>query len=81
MGDTRWLKRLRRELAPSGRRRQLAWLLAAQDGDTRENWNQRLLAITSGESRPDPDAILRLEAMLARPKTPPATPAQDLLAI
>ena len=77
LGDTRWLKRLRRELSASGRRSQLAWQLASQDGFSSEHWGQRLLAITSGESRPDPDLILRLEAVMARPRAALAAAASQ----
>lgn len=76
LGDTCWLKRLRRELAASGRRSQLAWQLSRQDGQTSAEWGRRLQQITSGEARPDPDLILRLENLLARPQAAPV-PAAD----
>ena len=80
MDDSRWLKRLRRELAASGHRSQLAWLLAAQDGTPSADWGQRLLAITSGEIRLDPDLILRLESVLARRQAVPQASNQGLFA-
>jgi hypothetical protein len=77
--DTRWLKRLRRELSASGRRSQLAWQLSRQDGRPHEEWRGLLQAITSGESRPDPDLILRLEGLLARPQSEAAAAADQSL--
>jgi hypothetical protein len=74
LSDTRWLKRLRRELAGSGRRSQLALLLAGRDAGERENWSRRLHAILLGEETPDPELILRIESLLARPRA--AVPAQ-----
>lgn len=77
---TRWLKRLRRELAGSGRVSQLARLLSLQDGSGTDLWSPRLHAILAGEETPDPDLILRLESLLARPRSSAPESAQGQFA-
>ena len=77
---SRWLKRLRRELSPSGRVTQCARQLATAGGPSAKQWEHDLRAILSGEQSPEPSAILRIEKLIARPKPEPAASQQQLLA-
>ena len=79
--SARWLKRLRRELSGSGLVTQYAIELARGDGSTPSRWERDLRAILAGEQRPDPDCILRIERLIARPRPQPAASQQRLLAI
>ncbi len=78
--STRWLKRLRRELSPSGRVTQCARQLATAGGATAKQWERDLRAILSGEQDPEPATILRIEKLIVRPKPEPAASQQQLLA-
>lgn len=79
--SARWLKRLRRELAGSGRVTQFARQLAIQGDTSAQQWEHDLRDILSGERSPDPDSILCIEKLIARPRPEPGVSQQRLLAI
>jgi hypothetical protein len=62
----RWIRRLRRGLGASGTLRQLAVLLAGEDGCRPDHWERRLRRIVDDRLPPDPETLLRIESHLAR---------------
>jgi len=65
-----WLRRVRRELAPSGRLTEIALLLSRQGGGSCEVWRARLQVLLAGAGTPSLDLLMRIDALLARAKEP-----------
>lgn len=73
-----WLRRTRKQLAPSGRLSELSLLLAQREGNTPEYWSKWLRQVLENELIPTIDELTSIDAMLARPK-PQAQPHQESL--
>lgn len=74
-----WLRRTRRQLAPSGRLSELALILSRSLGESHEAWASRLRAILEGEHTPSLDLVTEIDAILARPRTTAPAPAAELM--
>jgi len=74
-----WLRRLRRELAPSGRLTELALQLAAGDGRDPDHWRRELRAILDAERPPTLDEITAIDALIALPGEPSPGPSTSPL--
>jgi hypothetical protein len=72
-----WLRRVRRELAPSGRLTEIALLLSRQGGGSCEVWRARLQVLLAGAGTPSLDLLMRIDALLARAKEPPGDGAEQ----
>lgn len=68
-----WLKRTRRQLAPSGRLSEIALILALEDGSGHDEWRGRLRELLEGGATPSLDLLMKIDALLARSK-----PTKDL---
>lgn len=62
-----WLRRTSRQFAVSGRLTQTAMVLAAETGDTKEEWCTRLRTLMKGNEVPSLDLLTRIDALLAGP--------------
>lgn len=60
-----WLRRTGRQFAVSGRLTQTAMVLAAENGDTPEEWCIRLRTLMNGNEIPSLDLLTRIDALLA----------------
>ncbi len=67
-----WLRRTRRELAPSGRLSELAMILSQGDGQAEDFWRRRLSSVLDGEIEPDFELLTKVDSLLARPSRKPA---------
>jgi len=63
-----WLRRTRRELAPSGRLSEIALRLSREEGGTPDEWRRKLRAILEGEETPTFELLTRIDAMVAGSK-------------
>ncbi|MBB5353293.1 hypothetical protein HNR46_003548 [Haloferula luteola] len=63
-----WLRRTRKQLAPSGRLSELALILSQREGDTPTHWSQWLRQVLDEEITPSLDELTTLDLLLARPK-------------
>ncbi|OYV00153.1 MAG: hypothetical protein CFE26_24420 [Verrucomicrobiales bacterium VVV1] len=63
-----WLKRTRRQLAPSGRLSEIAWLLALEDGSGHDDWRVKLRDLLEGSELPSLDLLMRIDSLLAGSK-------------
>ncbi|MEM1083188.1 MAG: hypothetical protein AAGI48_03630 [Verrucomicrobiota bacterium] len=72
-----WLRRTRRQLAVSGRLRQLALLLSRREGGEPIDWERELSAVLLGDAVPTLDLVTLIDASLAIPaphRAGPSTP-------
>lgn len=72
-----WLRRTRRQFAISGRLSQLATILAAETGETPEQWSLRLRELLDGGDPPSLDLLMRIDLLLSAPATPAAKSGGD----
>lgn len=70
------MRRIRRQLAPSGRLSEVALILSRTEGGGPEWHAGRLRAILEEELVPSPDEVTALDLILARPK-PGSAPAAE----
>lgn len=63
-----WLRRTRRQLAPSGRLTEAALILSREEGGSQESWRQRLRDFLDGSDVPSLDLLTRIDALLATAK-------------
>ena len=70
-----WLKRTRRQLAPSGRLSEIAWILSLADGSGHAEWRARLRGLLEGGEVPSLDLLMKIDALLAGSK-PASDPEQ-----
>jgi hypothetical protein len=61
-----WLRRTRRQLAPSGRLSELALILAAKFGRTPHEWSHELRAVLEEEAEPSLELVTEIDAILSR---------------
>lgn len=73
-----WLRRTRKQLAPSGRLSELSLLLAQREGNTPEFWSRWLRQVLENELIPTIDELTSIDAILAKPKLE-AHPQQESL--
>ncbi|MCH7224741.1 hypothetical protein [Haloferula sp. A504] len=71
-----WLRRARKQLAPSGRLSEVALLLSRKDGGSPEWHAERLRAILEGHVVPTLDEVTALDSLVARPRNIPASVAE-----
>ncbi|MCU0796540.1 MAG: hypothetical protein MUF31_11455 [Akkermansiaceae bacterium] len=62
-----WLRRTRKQLAPSGRLSELALILDRQEGGGVEHWSRWLRGVLDGEIVPTLDELTGIDLLLARP--------------
>jgi transcriptional regulator with XRE-family HTH domain len=62
-----WLRRVRKELAISGRLSEIACLLEMQYPGTNPAWSAQLRHLRNGDWEPDPDQLTCIDAVLSRP--------------
>ena len=74
-----WLRRTRRQLAPSGRLSELALILARGEGGSPEWHAARLRAVLDEVVVPSLDELTAIDHVLARPKIGPVEVAEPLL--
>ena len=72
-----WRRRTRKLLAPSGRLRETALILAQSQGQTSDHWEKWLRNVLAGQLSPNIDELMAVDAILARPQPSPATPPLD----
>lgn len=63
-----WLKRTRRQLAPSGRLSEIAWILSLEDGSEHDDWRVKLRDLLEGGELPSLDLLMRIDSLLAGSK-------------
>lgn len=63
-----WLRRTRRQLAPSGRLTEAALILSREEGGSQDSWRQRLRDFLDGSDIPSLDLLTRIDALLAAAK-------------
>ena len=63
-----WLRRTRRQLAPSGRLTEAALVLAREEGGTEASWRQFLRQLLEGLESPTIEMLTRIDALLASAK-------------
>ncbi len=71
-----WLRRTRRQLAPSGRLSEAALILSQREGGTPEWHAERLRAILDEKLVPSLDELTTIDRLLARPGNSPANIAE-----
>jgi len=74
-----WLRRTRRQLAPSGRLSELALILAGRLGRTPSEWGRELRAVLDGDREPSLDLVTEIDTILSRARPKPAVEEQALL--
>lgn len=74
-----WLRRTRRQLAPSGKLTETSLLLSQREGLTPEHWSAWLRQVLEGELVPTIDELTSIDSILAKPKPPGPTHADSLL--
>ncbi|MEP2777495.1 MAG: hypothetical protein ABJQ29_08185 [Luteolibacter sp.] len=80
-GNTRpyldaWLKRVGKQLSASGRLSELVLILSGGMNSENEIWRKRLQRILDREEEPDPELLMKIDLILARP-TPRPAPEDD----
>lgn len=63
-----WLKRTRKQLAPSGRLSEIAWILSREDGSGYEEWRSRLRGLLEGGELPSLELLTKIDSLLAGSK-------------
>jgi hypothetical protein len=76
---TNWLRRTRRQLAPSGRLSEVALILSQREGGSAEWQAARLRSILEGDVIPSLDELTAIDHVLARPESGPVAVAEPLL--
>ena len=66
-----WLRRIRRQLSPSGQLSEVALILSQREGGGPDWHAGRLRAILDGRLVPSPDELTTIDLVLARPKPGP----------
>jgi hypothetical protein len=74
----KWLPKIRRALAPSGRLSELAHTLAGESGESTHDWHTRLRMILTGHELARPDLVFRIDRFLSRPAPTPAEASPEL---
>lgn len=74
-----WLRRTRRQLAPSGRLSELALILSRKDGRSVAQWSEQLRAILEEEVVPSLDLVTEIDALLSPARPKPVVQEQALL--
>ena len=76
-----WLRRVRKELAVSGRLSEIACLLEMQYPGANPAWSLQLRQLRNGDWEPDPDQLTCIDAALSRPRklTTPVAVTPSLL--
>ncbi len=69
-----WLRRTRRQLAPSGRLSEVALILSQRHGHSPSFWTAWLRRVLEGEIRPSLDELTAVDGILATPRQ--ETPVQ-----
>lgn len=59
-----WLKRIRRQLAPSGRLTEAALILSREEGGSQDSWRQQLREYLEGREIPSLDLLTRIDTLL-----------------
>lgn len=67
-----WLRRTRKQLAPSGRLSELALILSRREGNSPVFWSDWLRRVLEEEITPTLDELTAIDLHLARPKPQPA---------
>ena len=67
-----WLRRTRKQLSASGRLSEIALILSGEEGNTPAHWSSYLRSMIDGEVTPSLDLLTRIDALLAKPVTPPS---------
>ncbi len=75
---SQWLRRTRKQLAPSGRLSETALVLSQREGGAPEWHAGRLRAILDEELVPSLDELTSIDLLLARPKNRSAEIAEPL---
>ncbi|BCX48717.1 hypothetical protein HAHE_26250 [Haloferula helveola] len=74
-----WLRRTRKQLAPSGRLSEVALILSQREGNSADYWNGWLRRVLEEEDLlPTLDQLTAIDAILAKPK-PRQVAAPELL--
>ncbi len=68
-----WLRRTRKQLAPSGRLSELALILSRREGNSPVFWSDWLRRVLEEEITPTLDELTAIDLLLARPKPRPVT--------
>lgn len=74
-----WLRRTRRQLAPSGRLSELTLILADRLGRSPNEWQRELRSILDGDTEPSLDLVTAVDAILSRARPKPVVQEQALL--
>ena len=74
-----WLRRMRKQLAGSGRLTELALILSREEGNTPCYWSSFLRDVLDEVETPSLDLLTRIDALLARPVANPAEEDQPVL--
>ena len=74
-----WLRRMRKQLAGSGRLTELALILSREEGNTPGYWSSFLRDVLDEVETPSLDLLTRIDALLARPVANPAEEDQPVL--
>lgn len=74
-----WLRRTRKQLAPSGRLSEISLLLAQREGNTPVYWSKWLRLVLEEELVPTIDELTSIDAILAKPKAPKVTQEEPML--
>lgn len=73
-----WLRRTRRQLAPSGRLSEVALILSRREGGSSTWHAARLRSILEDEVVPSLDELTTIDLILAQPKPGPVAMAEPL---
>lgn len=73
-----WLRRTRKQLAPSGRLSEVSLLLSQREGNTPAHWSTWLRQVLENELTPSIDELTSIDAILAKPKVA-AKPQEEAL--
>ena len=65
-----WLRRTRRQLAPSGRLSEVALILSQREGSTPDHWSKWLRKVLETELVPTIDELTAVDTILAKPRGP-----------
>lgn len=74
-----WLRRTRKQLAPSGRLSEVSLLLSQSEGYTPDHWAKWLRQVIENEIIPTIDELTSIDAILAKPKARKPSQEEPLL--
>lgn len=74
-----WLRRTRKQLSASGRLSEFALILSREEGNTPAHWSNYLRSVIEEEITPSLDLLTKIDALLAKPVTPPTDPGSPPL--